>query len=671
MSGPDFFRQHITKDQRGLEIGPWIRPMAPKSDGYMCLSLDVFDRATLVERAKADPNIPPAMIDDIEEVDLIGSASALDDLTVERNLTGTLDYVIASHVIEHIPDPVRFLKSVETLLRPGGSLLLAVPDHRACFDYFRPRSTTEDMLAAYEERRVRPTPLQVFSNQACTAEYRGQIAFSLDADAQDVVTRPTLDAAYAAFRIAHASPSEDYIDAHCWVFVPASFELIVQDLIHLGLVSFTLDFISDPIGCEFYVKLVKSANQPSNTEEFYAMRNRLLHKIKRQLMHIEQGSLPAAVKTAVQSVVQPALLKGEIDEVRRSQFFDAAYYLAQNPDVAAAQADPAQHYCQFGWKEGRNPHPAFNSSFYLKRYSDVARAGLNPLLHYIRFGHDEQRVAVPQAPQTAPHLALPQGSSTAFNPLDFYASGAPSVVETAGIFSGEWHSKLPGTSFGRIDLFRDNRIVWGSTVLGGIAGQRVLELGPLEGAHTFLMLKDLGAREVVAVEANSQSYLKCLVVKELYELQNARFLYGDCISYLESHSDRFDFILATGILYHMREPLKLIQQIANHTDRCLIATHYYDEQQMKERPGLAARFSPAGTTSLDQMSYPVWKFDYQEALNTSAFCGGNAPYSFWMDRESILDALRQVGFTTIEIAHEHLSENGPIFTVAASKGIPR
>ena len=47
--------------------------------------------------------------------------------------------------------------------------------------------------------------------------------------------------------------------------------------------------------------------------------------------------------------------------------FDTAYYLAHNPDVAAAGVDPLQHYLQDGWKEGRNPDAFFNTQYYLNQ----------------------------------------------------------------------------------------------------------------------------------------------------------------------------------------------------------------------------------------------------------------------------------------------------------------
>ena|GEM_PF-5440048 len=71
--------------------------------------------------------------------------------------------------------------------------------------------------------------------------------------------------------------------------------------------------------------------------------------------------------------------------------FDRSFYLARNPDVAAAGVDAQLHYDQFGWREGRDPEHAFDTSFYLAQNPDVAAAGMNPLLHYELFGWREGR----------------------------------------------------------------------------------------------------------------------------------------------------------------------------------------------------------------------------------------------------------------------------------------
>lgn len=70
---------------------------------------------------------------------------------------------------------------------------------------------------------------------------------------------------------------------------------------------------------------------------------------------------------------------------------DAAYYLANNPDVALGRWSPLWHYLLFGAAERRNPHPLFDTAFYLESYPDVERSGVNPLMHYILHGAREGR----------------------------------------------------------------------------------------------------------------------------------------------------------------------------------------------------------------------------------------------------------------------------------------
>lgn len=83
--------------------------------------------------------------------------------------------------------------------------------------------------------------------------------------------------------------------------------------------------------------------------------------------------------------------------IRRSGFFDREYYLARNPDVRDAGADPVQHYLRYGWKEGRDPSSAFNTRLYLEANPDVAVAGINPLVHYLQYGKKEGRRVLPDA----------------------------------------------------------------------------------------------------------------------------------------------------------------------------------------------------------------------------------------------------------------------------------
>lgn len=73
--------------------------------------------------------------------------------------------------------------------------------------------------------------------------------------------------------------------------------------------------------------------------------------------------------------------------------FDAAFYLAANPDVAAAGMDPLRHFLRTGWLEGRDPTPRFSVRDYLELHPDIAGSGVNPFAHYLLAGRAEGRAA--------------------------------------------------------------------------------------------------------------------------------------------------------------------------------------------------------------------------------------------------------------------------------------
>lgn len=81
--------------------------------------------------------------------------------------------------------------------------------------------------------------------------------------------------------------------------------------------------------------------------------------------------------------------------------FDAAFYLRENPDVAAAGVDPLTHFRSNGWREGRDPHPAFDTRFYLARLGGALPDGVDPLTHWLTVGALEGR---PTAPPPDPAL---------------------------------------------------------------------------------------------------------------------------------------------------------------------------------------------------------------------------------------------------------------------------
>jgi SAM-dependent methyltransferase len=224
----------------------------------------------------------------------------------------------------------------------------------------------------------------------------------------------------------------------------------------------------------------------------------------------------------------------------------------------------------------------------------------------------------------------------------------PTHQNAIDIFGDVWASKIeevyPGLTSGPGPYFGEDRrpsiaAQYLGFVPGSLHGMNILELGPLEGAHTYQLAK-LGADRILAIETNEVAFLKCLVVKEILQTPRCRFLLGDCLKFLQESHDQFDMIYCSGILYHMENPFELIKAISLHTDRVFLWTHYYDP----DIPYEPAR-SPK-TVVCDGLELTFYELAYAAYgdLSYGKFWGGNMPTASWLSRDSIGQCFRHFGY---------------------------
>ena len=252
-----------------------------------------------------------------------------------------------------------------------------------------------------------------------------------------------------------------------------------------------------------------------------------------------------------------------------------------------------------------------------------------------------------------------------------YSELIPEMDAALTLFSGSWTSQLPGREGpGKAMLFDDPRITWMIEQLGGVQGMNVLELGPLEAGHSW-MLEQAGAR-ITSVEANHDSFLRCLVVKNMLQM-NATFVLGDFARALPDGGP-WDLVMASGVLYHMVEPEKLLESIAARTDRIFLWTQYFDDDASKWHAGarskIGTKWRPDQTINTTCNGLPIRLVPmlYEEALEWSGFCGGPERHANWMYRDEILALLSSFGFVHHRISFDQPdSVNGPSFAVLASR----
>jgi hypothetical protein len=82
--------------------------------------------------------------------------------------------------------------------------------------------------------------------------------------------------------------------------------------------------------------------------------------------------------------------KADDDLIETSELLDNEYYLVNWPDVRDSGLSPLEHFCKYGWREGRRPNPYFDPDWYRNSYLQ-GNETTNPLADYIKAGEKSSR----------------------------------------------------------------------------------------------------------------------------------------------------------------------------------------------------------------------------------------------------------------------------------------
>ena len=130
-------RRFLADLPRGLEIGG---SAFNRFEGVCAFNLD-HPGTDLFERAQEE------IAGEALPIDLFGTAERL------PIATSALDFVLSSHVLEHMPDTIRTLAEWDRVLRPGGLVFAVVPHIDRTFDAGRPITPVAHHLADFATRR--------------------------------------------------------------------------------------------------------------------------------------------------------------------------------------------------------------------------------------------------------------------------------------------------------------------------------------------------------------------------------------------------------------------------------------------------------------------------------------------------------------------------------------
>lgn len=186
----------------------------------------------------------------------------------------------------------------------------------------------------------------------------------------------------------------------------------------------------------------------------------------------------------------------------------------------------------------------------------------------------------------------------------------------------------------------------------GPRGLRVLDIASGEGALSIAFAK-AGAREVRGVEGRELYVQRSTFAAEVLNVGQAKFEFGDVRKISKERQGAFDLTLCFGILHHLGQDdfLPFLKAVADVTsDMLILYTHV-------STPAAVADYSLAGpVTVADGLQGYLLREHPEGATNQQKIDQVRASldntFSFWATDESLMRALKRVGFDTIVKVYE-------------------
>ncbi len=208
---------------------------------------------------------------------------------------------------------------------------------------------------------------------------------------------------------------------------------------------------------------------------------------------------------------------------------------------------------------------------------------------------------------------------------------------------------IGGETFGgNFDAMKDVRVKQFFEIFPNI--KSVVELGSLEGGHSFALAQSSTVERVTAIESRDVNIERAKFVKSILDDKKVDFLQADIEKLNFAQLGKFDAVFCSGLLYHLPRPWELIPQLAKISPNIFIWTQVSEEAKAKKmREGWRGKFYREGGI-FDPLS-------------------GMSKKSFWFSLGSLINILTTNGYKEVKIIENNLSHpNGAAVTLAATAG---
>lgn len=222
----EFIQTHVEVEACSiLEIGALDSPTYDKAE----VDIRYLDYADADQLARNGAPHPRYRRERLVDVDFVCPST-----TYAHTIVQPVDLVIANHVIEHIPDTIRWLEQLSAILSETGCVFLSVPDKRYTFDICRQTTTFVDVLRCHRDAMTKPSLYHILESLYFYRPVKADSAW--DGSAAALLNERRFSPREALAR-AEREAAKDYSDVHCHVYTRDSFCELFEELEELGVLA--------------------------------------------------------------------------------------------------------------------------------------------------------------------------------------------------------------------------------------------------------------------------------------------------------------------------------------------------------------------------------------------------------------------------------------------------
>lgn len=263
--------------KHGLEISPNFAPLVVRGEAKM-VYCDRLSTAELQSREK-DNQGRLALGVEVEEMDFVWEdGKALDSYF---DADETFDFVVSSHVMEHVPNFLGFLAQQFRVCKVDGVVCFVLPDVRLTGEYFRPLTTPGQLIEALVLNRDKPSPGMVYEATYHNFHWTGLENLKAKHVLETKRGYTTATAAEFAWKSV-----DQYIDVHCWSFTYSTFRDVLTEVRDAGFLDceiVAIDQIAEEIVCTLKPNRERSVRQGEPLRQEIKELERRLSELRSQL----------------------------------------------------------------------------------------------------------------------------------------------------------------------------------------------------------------------------------------------------------------------------------------------------------------------------------------------------------------------------------------------------